>query len=103
MARCVSYAIICAFRVYSSAAVDSPYRAFNASVKTWISRKVPPPAWKSHAGLIGQRRSAGSIRRNDSIGGGAGPGLVSVLKPCAPPRVSSRYQYEGATYSYGPV
>src|SRR5271157_2159942 len=38
-----------------------------------------------------------------SMGGMAGPGLVSVLKPYAPPYFVSRYQNDGATYSYGPV
>src|SRR5271155_663528 len=49
------------------------------------------------------------------MGGTAGPGLVSVLNPCAPPQPPSLHsagegwsresasQYEGATYSYGPV
>src|ERR1017187_3225096 len=52
---------------------------------------------------MGQRCSAGSMARSVSMGGGAGPGLVSVLNPCAPPRVVSAVQYDGATYSYGPV
>src|ERR1041384_5092294 len=52
---------------------------------------------------MGQRWSPGNIRRKLSIGGGAGPGLVSVLNPCAPPALVSSSQYEGATYSYGPV
>ena len=35
--------------------------------------------------------------------GSPGPGLVSVLNPKAPPWRVSRYQNDGATYSYGPV
>src|SRR5579884_1290579 len=52
---------------------------------------------------MGQRWSSGNIRRRLAMGGTAGPGLVSVLKPCAPPRSLSVSQYDGATYSYGPV
>src|SRR5580700_11306399 len=42
-------------------------------------------------------------RSSDSFGGIAGPGLVSVLYPYAPPAVVSASQYIGGTYSYGPV
>src|SRR4051812_6659154 len=52
---------------------------------------------------MGQRWSGGNMRRRLSIGGMAGPGLVSVLKPNAPPCRLSTYQKDGATYSYGPV
>src|ERR1700727_1406074 len=38
-----------------------------------------------------------------SRGGIAGPGLVSVLYPYAPPAFLSDNQYTGGTYSYGPV
>src|ERR1022692_81002 len=37
------------------------------------------------------------------MGGIAGPGPVSELKPCAPPRVLSSRQLLGGTQSYGPV
>src|SRR5579859_5949898 len=43
------------------------------------------------------------MRRRLSIGGIAGPGLVSVLNPNAPPCRVSTYQNTGGTYSYGPV
>src|SRR5580765_4112560 len=43
------------------------------------------------------------MRRRLSTAGIAGPGLVSVLKPKAPPCRLSTYQNDGATYSYGPV
>src|SRR4029077_3337798 len=33
----------------------------------------------------------------------AGPGLVSVFYPYAPPACVSANQYTGGTYSYGPV
>src|ERR1035437_455381 len=62
-----------------------------------------PPAWYSHTESMGQRWSGGSMRRRLATGGIAGPGLVSVLKPNAPPWRVSRYQNEGATYSYAPV
>src|ERR1700733_6439627 len=42
-------------------------------------------------------------RSSDSFGGIAGPGLVSVLYPYAPPAGVSANQYIGGTYSYGPV
>src|SRR5258705_7560380 len=37
-----------------------------------------------------------------SIGGTAGPGLISVAKPCAPPNFLSDNQYDAGTHSYGP-
>src|SRR5205085_3420606 len=41
---------------------------------------------------------------SECSGGIAAPGLVSVLKPNAPPNLwRSRYQYDGGTQSYGPV
>src|SRR5512143_126797 len=43
------------------------------------------------------------MRRNVSTGGTAGPGLVSVMKPNAPPCAVSASQYAGGTQSYGPV
>src|SRR3954454_14548711 len=43
------------------------------------------------------------MRRRLSTGGIAGPGLISVLKPNAPPWRVSTYQNNGETYSYGPV
>src|ERR1051325_1600318 len=56
---------------------------------------------------MGQRWSLDSIFVRESRVGTAGPGLVSVLKPNAPPNFSLMApefsQYEGGTYWYGPV
>src|SRR5260370_35076010 len=51
---------------------------------------------------MGHKCSLGSICRKLSTGGTAGPGLISVAKPCAPPRFLSSSQYEAGTHSYGP-
>jgi len=46
---------------------------------------------------------AGIMRRIDSIGGTAAPGLVSVLYAHAKPRVLHCSQYDGGSQPYGPV
>src|SRR5687768_6436981 len=73
-----------------------PARNLSMLLNSW------PPAWKSQNWSIGHSDVAGRISFIVSMGGMAGPGLVSVLNPNAPPCLRSSSQYCGGMYSYGP-
>ena len=88
MARCPSKACICAFCAYSSTECEGPYRLSSASVKIFRVNDMPP-AWYSQTESIGHKWSSGNMRRRLSMGGIAGPGLISVANPKAPPRLVS--------------
>src|SRR5215472_15911299 len=74
-----------------------------ASTMTLIFAKRSSPAWKFQYSSMGHRCSLGMNFSRLSFGGIAGPGLVSVLYPYAPPSFVSASQSTGGTYSYGPV